>query len=573
MSISPPVPYDGRAAAPFGKAPRGARGAIRSPSPEKLSSNSETFALYPPRTRPSKSKGRYENNDNRTYAPVSPRDGSSGAVIQRMNTIKPGPFDVASTQSGRPSTSDSHMSDRRGETYRNASGSNENRGHMPQPSSNSGFSHVSSATSSPEKKTTGRMPKVERTGGYGGFGPPDARQDEQFQPSRPETKRSMTLPIGGTKNMNAKLRRPSDAGNGPNLREPSNISSGDYGDKNDGRVRPYPPGQGPRPLVSGANQTMPPPRRNSAGLKPKDLANLNLVAEFGSGNPYHTPSDSQSSDVSSRSALSKASSHSSPPGSNQTTNSPRKPSDTTALGGIMSDLQSKISNAVPRGVLDAIPQAQEQFAQPMPPRSLDPSLLSPESPMDPAIRGGRLSPISPRTPAESPTEKASHERLGAGNPTPQRRPSTTKGDCKGCGEPIKGKSVSSADGRLTGRYHKQCFVCKTCSEPFATSTFYVIDDAPYCERHYHKLNNSLCQTCDKGIEGQYLETERKQKYHPKCLTCSDCRRVLRDDYFEMNGLVYCERDAYRKAQQRNFLGPGTGTNKMERRTTRLMMMI
>jgi hypothetical protein len=38
----------------------------------------------------------------------------------------------------------------------------------------------------------------------------------------------------------------------------------------------------------------------------------------------------------------------------------------------------------------------------------------------------------------------------------------------------------------------------------------------------------------------------------------------------MNGRVYCERDAYRKAQQRNFLG--TGTNRMERRTTRLMMM-
>jgi uncharacterized CHY-type Zn-finger protein len=203
---------------------------------------------------------------------------------------------------------------------------------------------------------------------------------------------------------------------------------------------------------------------------------------------------------------------------------------------------------------DALPNPREQFAKPL--ARLDESMLSPESPMDPAIRGGRFSPIPPRskTPAE-----------------PQRRPTTAKGNCKGCGEAIKGKSVSSADGRLTGRYHKQCFVCKTCSEPFATATFYVIDDAPYCERHYHKLNGSMCQSCDRGIEGQYLETERKQKYHPTCLTCSDCRRVLRDDYFEMNGKVYCERDAYRKAQQRNFLGPG-GTNRVERRTTRLMIM-
>jgi hypothetical protein len=40
-----------------------------------------------------------------------------------------------------------------------------------------------------------------------------------------------------------------------------------------------------------------------------------------------------------------------------------------------------------------------------------------------------------------------------------RRPSTktSRGPCRGCGEDIVGgKSVSSADGRLTGRYHKQC---------------------------------------------------------------------------------------------------------------------
>jgi len=160
-----------------------------------------------------------------------------------------------------------------------------------------------------------------------------------------------------------------------------------------------------------------------------------------------------------------------------------------------------------------------------------------------------------------------------------RRPSqphttASKGNCKGCGQPIIGKSVSSADGRLSGRYHKECFVCRTCRAPFATATFYVISDAPYCERHYHKLNNSCCFACDRGIEGQYLETERRQKFHPGCLTCADCRRVLRDDYFEMNGRVYCERDAFRKAQQRSLLGPGggKGTNRMERRTTRLMMI-
>ena len=121
-----------------------------------------------------------------------------------------------------------------------------------------------------------------------------------------------------------------------------------------------------------------------------------------------------------------------------------------------------------------------------------------------------------------------------------RRPGTTpsKGKCRGCGEFILGKSVSSADGRLTGRYHKQCessqfisgairrlttrsgFVCRTYKQPFETATFYVIDNQPYCERHYHQLNDSICQACDHGIEGQYLGTGKKQKYHPDCFKCS-----------------------------------------------------
>ncbi|KAK6583152.1 hypothetical protein PZA11_004228 [Diplocarpon coronariae] len=162
----------------------------------------------------------------------------------------------------------------------------------------------------------------------------------------------------------------------------------------------------------------------------------------------------------------------------------------------------------------------------------------------------------------------------AGRPAPAHRPTSSKGNCKGCGDAIRGKSVSSADGRLSGRYHKACFVCTACWQPFRTATFYVIDDSPYCARHYHKLNGSVCTACDGGIEGPYLESERREKFHPDCLTCADCQRSLRHDYFEIDGRVYCERDAVRRAR----LGPPAGgggagaRNRMERRTTRLMGM-
>ncbi|KAK1827828.1 LIM domain-containing protein [Podospora conica] len=196
-------------------------------------------------------------------------------------------------------------------------------------------------------------------------------------------------------------------------------------------------------------------------------------------------------------------------------------------------------------------------------------------------------------------------------PRPAPAPSS-RGDCKACTLPITGKSISSADGRLTGRYHKACFVCFGCKEPFSSSTFYVLDDRPYCENDYHRLNGSLCNHCGVGIEGQYLEDETARKHHVGCFRCGDCGTVLKDGYFEVGGKAYCEKDAWRRVQQpwmgqqggppppgpgrrgppgpsglnpglpggpRMGGGPGFGPNrlapprpKMEKRMTRLGMM-
>ncbi|TKX20596.1 LIM domain-containing protein 1 [Elsinoe australis] len=157
--------------------------------------------------------------------------------------------------------------------------------------------------------------------------------------------------------------------------------------------------------------------------------------------------------------------------------------------------------------------------------------------------------------------------------------------CRGCTTPIVGKSIKAADGRLTGRYHKACFVCSTCSAPFSGTEFYVLKDKPYCEHHYHSLNGSLCTSCDRGIEGQYLETEKREKYHPRCLCCSTCREGLGEEYFDVGGRVYCERHAVAEVrrlgggagqgQQGNgMLGVGgQGTWRAEKRRTRLGMFM
>ncbi|PVH80797.1 hypothetical protein DL98DRAFT_184626 [Cadophora sp. DSE1049] len=564
------------------------------PSPELLSSNLDSaFPPFPGTKTGSQKKqqgggyggmGRTYAEPDSMYAPVSPRTATSGGILQRMNTIAPGPFDGRRKASGPPAGL-GHRRNGTGGSLADATMSSataEIGGSIIRPSTAGPPGHSRTSTNSSNGSRSGIMaPRVPRKQGYGGFGPPSG-DDSHREPLTQES-RSQTFPLTN-ESQEGFFRRPSE----PRMRRPSN-DTGPNGDRSISPAR-----ERRKPSMSGPDLTRAPPPRGVSLIRPRVDArlgdappvpsNLNLAAEFGIGNPYHTPTESSSSNASGYSDQSKASSRSSPPRSR------RQPSDTTKVDSLMTDLESSMANLEPRKMSSSAspPRSRNQYPRLQPQQNLAPSMQSPESPMDPAIQFGRLSP-APLNQSRSPSPLRSErqqpplQRPSTGNrpatanrPNTGSRPSTSKGNCKGCGEAIKGKSVSSADGRLTGRYHKQCFVCKTCSEPFQTATFYVMDDSPYCERHYHKLNGSVCTTCDKGIEGQYLESERKEKFHPGCLTCADCKRTLRHDYFEMNGRVYCERDAFRRAQsQPRFLGPGAGgpgTNRMERRTTRLMMM-
>ncbi|KAI5820248.1 hypothetical protein BZA77DRAFT_349670 [Pyronema omphalodes] len=64
-----------------------------------------------------------------------------------------------------------------------------------------------------------------------------------------------------------------------------------------------------------------------------------------------------------------------------------------------------------------------------------------------------------------------------------KRSQTSKGPCRGCGEQIFGKSISSADGRLTGRYHKPCFECGQ----ILGDDYFEVNGRPYCESHARRF--------------------------------------------------------------------------------------
>lgn len=271
------------------------------------------------------------------------------------------------------------------------------------------------------------------------------------------------------------------------------------------------------------------------------------------GNPYHSPSDSASSGYSTFSrqgdASSQSSSSTSP--SKSQPRSKRQPSDTSNFDNLMQDLETSMTVGLDLGPQDSsrppLDMRQTPFTNRPPPADprYDPAVQSADRTMPPlATSNPQLGPYGQNMMQPPPRSKSAPP---------------SKGPCKSCGDLIQGKSISSADGRLTGRYHKACFVCTTCREPFSSAEFYVLDDKPFCELHYHKLNGSLCGSCGRGIEGQYLEDEEMVKYHVGCFRCGDCGMSLSNGYFEVNGKSYCERDAWRRVQSGPMMSGGLGS--------------
>lgn len=261
----------------------------------------------------------------------------------------------------------------------------------------------------------------------------------------------------------------------------------------------------------------------------------------------------------------------------------RKPSDPLNLSPLVEELAPRTRQTV----LELPGRERGMMGEGVPP--MPAPFFSPDSPTDPAINRGNFSLLDEkqrRVPAEEQSQEPSFSprtiQRSATTPLPETtiaRPPTrsatkSKGNCKGCGEEIIGKSVSSSDGRLTGRYHRGCFVCFDCHSPFQTADFYVLNNRPYCAQHYHERNGSLCFTCHNGIEGHYLETvERnlgrpdRRRFHPECLQCRTCQILLNGDYFEWNGEVYCERDARRAAAAYYPPAPGPPGPPGRRRPT------
>ncbi|KAI3546015.1 LIM domain-containing protein [Colletotrichum cuscutae] len=478
--------------------------------------------------------GAFDDGDDYGSEQMYPGEQKKQApsLLQRMNTIAPGPFEMGRRAGGRGATKNAFAPSRQDSLTPDDNITND----RPLTSA-SNNSFMSSGSSNAGGIAPPRLP---RKNGYGGFGPPGTTPED----IEPETyvSRAGTFP------------RPSEPIEPP-LRTPSAPPT-----RSD-RLRGQPNGgEHERKISMGPDTSRAPPPRTSL-LRPttsgRDGApQVDLASEFGSSNPYHTPSASTSSGASMFSHGRQASSQSSSQSSPANPRGRRNPSDVTNFDNLMNDIESSMEAMKSPGMPP--PPPQKPLANPYSNRRAPPSVDLRD---DPAVQGGRPRARSPlatpdydrrnpmdRNPMDRYNQK--HERQASDQRSvsspPRNRPS--RGNCKSCGDAITGKSISSSDGRLTGRYHKACFVCTTCREPFSSAEFYVLNDKPYCGNHYHKLNGSLCGSCRRGIEGQYLEDEERIKYHVGCFRCGDCGMSLSNGYFEVNGRSYCEKDAWRRMQ-------------------------
>ncbi|KAF1815197.1 hypothetical protein P152DRAFT_447440 [Eremomyces bilateralis CBS 781.70] len=589
----------------------------RPPSPELTSNLDCAFPPFPNNRNPQQRSP--ERNAKPTpltlrqpsvnpdhLAPLSPRLNGGMSVMKRMDTIAPGPF---GSKTGKEEEKPQAPSEPNSGHRRNATLGSTKHAHRTSTSSVQSFLTRSSTTKSEKSGTSvlsnhlddAPQPLVWRSSSFP-TKPFDGNSDSNnvsnpnnlHRPQPPPRSQTFPLQQSGESEKASSIpprpRRPSELSNNPYRPFQAIMPEGNDDPALQG-MQPQTAPNGSYRQPSGSNGPQAPraASRNGIRMDPR-LENAPPVPPAPASHDRlkygHSTSDSSSSDgLSSTSDSRSQSSRSSPPGSEPDGWS-RRPSKDDSYNPYSGSNVGSQDPPLRFG-------KQTGMDRPNVPRPLNTTppaedLPSPclESPMDPAIQPGlgtrnfgyQSRNASPSATGRNPSVSRNSSTISNGR-TLKRRP-TNKGDCRGCGAPIFGKCVKAADGRLTGRYHRECFTCRTCTQPFTDGSFYVLEDHPYCGFHYHKLNNSLCVACNSGIEGLYLSTDERTKFHPGCFTCTRCHVALKDDYFEVAGSAYCEPHAFAAVNRGgrpgggftagpSVLGPGV---KAQRRTTKLMMI-
>ena len=109
--------------------------------------------------------------------------------------------------------------------------------------------------------------------------------------------------------------------------------------------------------------------------------------------------------------------------------------------------------------------------------------------------------------------------------------------CHRCNKPILATRVTVGNVK----YHKDCFYCDECKKPL-DMRFFNHDNGIYCENCYRTKFSSKCAKCGQVISGAYLSVNG-QKYHKECFVCEICGQPFADGrIFSMNGKMVCSKE-------------------------------
>ncbi|ELR17424.1 uncharacterized protein ACA1_061640 [Acanthamoeba castellanii str. Neff] len=107
-------------------------------------------------------------------------------------------------------------------------------------------------------------------------------------------------------------------------------------------------------------------------------------------------------------------------------------------------------------------------------------------------------------------------------------------ECVKCSELISGPLVKA----MHQNWHYSCFVCTTCQKPFE-GDYCTISNAPYCKQDYYRKKGWLCAKCDKVV-GKGDKSALGKAWHKGCFVCTTCDQPFGSaGFFNLGGRPYC----------------------------------
>ena len=138
----------------------------------------------------------------------------------------------------------------------------------------------------------------------------------------------------------------------------------------------------------------------------------------------------------------------------------------------------------------------------------------------------------PRSPSPAPALDTSADQIpGIGRPP-----------CARCNEAIRGSGLKA----LGCAWHKDCFVCFECQQPFAGGKILQKEGKPYCETDFRRLfgggsaggNSKTCRACNENISGPFMKA-LDGFWHASHFVCKSCGGSVAEGYYEKDNYPYC----------------------------------